>query len=1147
MEEILNDYCKQSNPGLLLLSMPTGSGKTYNVIKFISSNYKEFASQKRKIIFITNLKKNLPIEELRKQFTADGNRDDFENYVLFIDSNSQSIINNLLVVENEIPEQFKTENYLRLKSYIEICKNSQFPQSIKSTFKKEIREDIEPAFREFIKRTLNENFKTKKARLSAIKNNQEYQWIGKLYPAVFTDEKTVLFLSVDKFISKNTTLVEPSYYFYERLINKSVIFIDEFDTTKESILNNIIKSGLRHRVDLLDLFLNIHNHLMQNECPEGLLKESKWRKQKSAGNNWLSLREQIKSFRDKADYIFDTYKLQHTCKSHKDFLKNKRNFLFYDYQFHNVLDRRKRVEIVEDSQNRTNWIQAFDVKTKITGIDIYSLLRDIAGFLTYFQTGIGYLADNYRHLKEEDDSIQEAFPLESAVKTVLNHFRLDSKDVEFLTSNIIEGDLSYELRIDKGSIQRQGFYDTGFRYHDIVDSDEHDTLSKIYMFNFSRTPENFLAGVCSKAMVVGISATAGLYTNIGNYDLEYLKSRLGNSFIRLKHDALFKLKNAYFEATKGYAEVKIKTKFIEVELPKKAIEKLESLLEDKTAANRLWNTIQYKINDEKPYKEFVFSRYVKALTAWKYFLDNSDCHAFICFFSKIPKPNDLDFDLNTLYEYAELLLDGNKEFINDKVSEAIVVLSGVEFEEKKAQILNDLKNNKRRFIISSYQTSGVGQNLQFPIPTSIKPTHINDLPKHECMDINGIYLDNPTNLLVNISDENLEDEKFIKYIFQLEFLVQNGAISLSIFKSKLDNAFKRYLGGTNKVEQDYKNLYNTNAYSRYVNKIVIQAIGRICRTNMKASTIHILADSLIRKHLSGFCLPEDVIPIREYTALLKSANSSTKQSEDLIEIQNCASNRSNQTSAYIRRQLNTPWTPQSVKAWQELREQVLIQPVVEKEIECNPKWNPIYLKLRQPASSYIYSQTDDYEDTEVFFSNEYGKKEVKEVSEKSAHLPDLMRIDILRELFIDSGWATTFPESELMLTSPMFNNIYKGALGEVCGKHIFDKLLNINLLELQVDEFERFDFKTDANIYVDFKFWNDRVEVLADDLISKIRAKMAIVRAERVFVINILGSSNTVFHPCISSDRKIIEVPYLCKNNKVDDEALKFILKEFYR
>ena len=81
------------------------------------------------------------------------------------------------------------------------------------------------------------------------------------------------------------------------------------------------------------------------------------------------------------------------------------------------------------------------------------------------------------------------------------------------------------------------------------------------MFNFNRTPELFLAEVCSKAMVVGISATAGLHTNIGNYDIEYLKSRLADSFIHLQEDEIIKLQKDYSQATQGYDKVTIKPKF----------------------------------------------------------------------------------------------------------------------------------------------------------------------------------------------------------------------------------------------------------------------------------------------------------------------------------------------------------------------------------------------------------------------------------------------------------------------------------------------------------------------------------------------------------------------------------------------------------
>jgi hypothetical protein len=502
-----------------------------------------------------------------------------------------------------------------------------------------------------------------------------------------------------------------------------------------------------------------------------------------------------------------------------------------------------------------------------------------------------------------------------------------------------------------------------------------------------------------------------------------------------------------------------------------------------------------------------------------------------------------------LHKYAELLLESYQNNIDSSVADTLFVLSGNNFDANKEKLIDELKDNKRRFIISAYQTIGVGQNLQFPIPFGIEPIHINSFPKHSNMDINGIYLDNPTNIIVNIFGNNINEDEFIKYIFQLEFIRENGDFSLNQFKSKLDEAFHRYIERykPRRKAEDFSNPYNTNAYSRYLNKIIIQALGRICRTNMKAPKIHILADASIRKHLIGFSLPEDVIPIREYTALLELAGKSTNQSEDLIAAQNRASHKSNQTATYIRRQLNTPWTNQSVKKWQELREQVLYQPGIAKESECNINWSNIYLHLLNPDNSYYFSHENDYDDIEVFFTDDYGKREIKEVSERTARLLELMKIDSFYKLFTDSGWATTFPKSKLMLTPPMFNNIYKGALGEVCGKHIFQNLLNIPLLELNVDEFELFDFKTEQNVYIDFKLWNDRVAVKANEIIEKICEKMKIVEAEKVFVINILGSSNTPFIPIPSFDGKIIEIPYLCKNDKIDDFALKFIVNEFLK
>ena len=1153
MKKILNQTCKvNGEPGLLLLSMPTGFGKTYAVIEYIYENYQAYAAQGRKILFVTNLKKNLPIQDLKKRFAQntkqDKKQDEFAKHVLFIDSNSTAVRKALPAVEDEIPERLKSETFTKLRSHINTLDQSkELPKAVQTILETEIRTKLEPSFRRSITDNLHEQFKTKKERLRAIKNDPEYRWIGKLYPCVFTDERTILFLSMDKFVVKNTTLIEPSYYIHERLIDNALIFIDEFDATKEIVLKNIINSGLRHRVDLLDLFLNIHNHLMQSQYPDALLKESRYREelQIQINKTWIELPQIISTFREKAAQIFETYNLQNTCKSHENFSTGKRNFLFYDYQFHHVLDaRHKRLEIITDSENRSNWITANKSKSPKQGQNIRSLLRDIAGFLTYFQRGIRYLADNYCHLKEEDTSVQDVFPFESAIKTVLNQFRLDTDEIAFLTANIIEDNVPYETSRERYAIENQSFYDNGFRYHDIVDSDDHDTLSKIYMYNFSRTPESFLLSVCNKAMVVGASATAGLYTNIGNYDLEYLKSKLGHGFIRLTGETLDRLKNAYTQSTVGYGDISICTSFLEVEMDK-GLEQLECLLKDQEAALALKNRLCYAESDSGSTVEYNLCRYVRALYAWKYFLDHPDCQSFLCLFNKLPKIGDSMFDLNIVYEYASLLVLDAHDVTPEAVFDIIVVLSGDDFDAAKKQITSDLAGGKRRFIISAYQTVGAGQNLQYPIPESLNPVHINDYPQRPEMDINGIYLDRVTNLLENIFGEGIEDDAFIKYLFQMEFLVENGAISPRVFRNKLDEVFYRYVGRRipKRKTEDYINLYHTDAYTRFLNKVVIQAIGRICRTNMKAETIHILADKDVRKHLSRFSLPQDVIPVHEYAALLKTAKEIPEQSDTQIEIQNRAALRSDRTMAHIQRQLRTPWTSDSVNEWQNLREQVLIQPTISLTSTCDPQWDLIYIELPDPSNSYYYSQNRDYRDIEIFFSQEGG---YQEVSERAAHLPDLMKIELLRKLFQESEWATSFPKSKYMLAPPMFNNIYKGALGEVCGQCILEYAFNTRLRELNVEEFEAFDYKTEQGVYIDFKLWNDQIAVDSEEVLSNIRKKMERVHASKVLIINILGTKEAHFYPIESSDKRIIEVPYLCKNGSIDEAAIAYLAKEFY-
>jgi hypothetical protein len=125
-------------------------------------------------------------------------------------------------------------------------------------------------------------------------------------------------------------------------------------------------------------------------------------------------------------------------------------------------------------------------------------------------------------------------------------------------------------------------------------------------------------------MVVGISATAGLYTNIGNYDLEYLRSKLGSSFFRISGNSLERIKEKFSKDTRGYDQVFIKTEFIGKDDAEETLKLLQTMLDDREAALALRNKIRYS-NPESKEEEIdqIFSRYVRALTAWKYFLEKS--------------------------------------------------------------------------------------------------------------------------------------------------------------------------------------------------------------------------------------------------------------------------------------------------------------------------------------------------------------------------------------------------------------------------------------------------------------------------------------------------------------------------------------------
>ncbi|NLD97542.1 MAG: hypothetical protein GX635_10505, partial [Synergistaceae bacterium] len=170
MKKILEDHClEKGKKGLLLLGMPTGSGKTHAVLDFIYEHYREFAERKSKIFFVTNLKKNLPDDALAERFRRNGEIAEFKRHVLRVPPTADHVVRTLPGLESEgrIPEEFRTKAFSELLKAVrqlnEVRSDLRTPGRIHlkqyiADKESEIRREQEPSLRKEITRRLKETF-----------------------------------------------------------------------------------------------------------------------------------------------------------------------------------------------------------------------------------------------------------------------------------------------------------------------------------------------------------------------------------------------------------------------------------------------------------------------------------------------------------------------------------------------------------------------------------------------------------------------------------------------------------------------------------------------------------------------------------------------------------------------------------------------------------------------------------------------------------------------------------------------------------------------------------------------------------------------------------------------------------------------------
>jgi hypothetical protein len=1116
--------------GLCIIDRPTGDGKTYDAMQYIHEHYKE----NQKFFYITPLKKNVEdaMKQCREIFAESNEAEEFDSRALILKPNCEPLIEHFEEIEDDLRQDFdKSETFRQLTRIVpslrkmkeRLDNGSEDPNvdwGLYQNVLKTVSEQYEPAFREEIGNWINKKCKTVNGRIDYITAHCPY--LTKIYPAILTSKRQIFFMSVDKFYLGNNPIVEKSYRFIGNSIVKgALVFIDEFDATKEDLLKQMITESKRSGIDVYSLYSQIHNALTTKKMPKNL----------------FCLKSETKH-KYKSDAVYDKLKMvfqENYEKYHLDkFFKYQRKegadpcMLFEDYHLStiNVGDKAKYVKVAENKEMVVNDITETE-EENAAGNDIFYTINAIDSSITLFEKSVSIIATNFMEwrnslpAKPNEDKME----LDAAISSVLRCFDLDRNFKDYISRNIINRYANIAEN-DKPGMFEDDFYDSGFRYFSFLDDIHNDLTTEIHMVALATTPEHFMVTLANKALVVGLSATGNIKSVIGNYDLNYLKAKLEH-YYTFNEETKERIYQAFIEKESGItSEItseEIKSNYGDDDSD---VDVLSALFPDEEYREKAKEIIE-----SCHATEFNINRFLKVFQSIVNFCKNKRSSAMLVLTNRNIKTDDTD--LYSIPKVRELLnlYKNNGHF--DFVDPYFFPLFGQNYYRNNLLYRVALENKHRVVLISSYPSVGTGQNLQYEVSDE-------DTKETVIKDLDSIYLEKPTNILVNTTND-IAVEDLIKLIYQAKTLSKNGEISDKKAKEIIRNGFKKILGKSGYVRES-EATYATDSVNNNIVKLLVQAVGRISRVKNKDYPLHLYIDEDIFSSVDFSCM--DSLPKnKEFDAFYSSARRRTQVEVETSEnkrLLNTGNHNDQMCRLKIHKYLSDNsrgWSQDQMKEWQDLRAFVLQHPTIdEATLLANPKYTELYVHAPEGKKiSVLYKSRD--EDIDCPLSYRPFESKNYEVSAKSARLEAMLKSKDVSDLFAEKHFATEFFPNDYILGPTAFNDIYKGALGEEVGARLLE---HISCGVSPIDEpeaFEKFDFYCNSNpdVYVDFKNWSDLAPYVNDDLtadkvISKSLSKLEEIHGKRAIIINIVGDS--ACESRIVGDGRLLIIPaFLYLNN----------------
>jgi len=321
--------------------------------------------------------------------------------------------------------------------------------------------------------------------------------------------------------------------------------------------------------------------------------------------------------------------------------------------------------------------------------------------------------------------------------------------------------------------------------------------------------------------------------------------------------------------------------------------------------------------------------------------------------------------------------------------------------------------------------------------------------------------------------------------------------------------------------------------SFHTTQIAVQAVGRICRCRNKNKEIHIYSDidmleriHRIKEHLNGRMFN------REFEKLLNK----NIQTQRLLTVEDY-SKRNKSVSWKIKQNAYTVRSSAlKVSEWQELRNFVLQNPTADS---IPDKYEDLYYRFDNKTNGFSYKFGDKFSIAELKLGT---SDDMIQVSMQDCELPIMLSIPCIKKLFDDEKYKAFWKSSNYIMSPALYNQIYKGALGEVAGKIIVEEQIGWDLEEISdYTLYEFFDYKC-KNLYFDFKHWKS-IQKDPKAEIAKIKRKLNKTKGEKAIIVNIIKRGNHVAR--VTVDDNVVMIPYLIDpmTNEIADEMIQEIEK----